>query len=464
MPFNSLNYSIFLPVVLLLTVITPQRTRWVVLMLGSFFFYATVKEPILILALLLVTVASYVGGRCLVGQAERRWGSVMLWAFIGFDLLILIALKYFPHKLSTTIVTVVGVSYFVFQAISYVVDVYAGLYPPEKHFGYLALYLAFFPKLLQGPIERAGDLLPQLHSIGSFEYEKVRTGLLMFAWGLFKKLVIADRLGFYVDSVYDDVHSHTGLALAAATCFYAAQIYYDFSGYTDMALGSAHLLGIQLTQNFRSPYLASSIPDFWRRWHISFSRWILDYIFKPLQMTFRSIGTAGTALALFVTFLACGLWHGGRSTFVVWGLLHGAYMAVSVLSSRLRTKITNRLSFSFGFKKVWQIPMTFALVCFAWIFFRANAIDDALYVVSHLFSGTGKLHEFLLMRGWRDLSVVVGSVLIVTLISYWDAAGVAGDKVRNFPVFFRWSVYYALIAALLFLSAQRGGYFIYFQF
>ncbi len=205
--------------------------------------------------------------------------------------------------------------------------------------------------------------------------------------GLFKKVVIADRLGLFVDAVYDNVHGFTGLPLLVATYAYSFQIYMDFSGYTDMALGSAWLFNINLTQNFNSPYLAASVADFWRRWHISFSRWLFDYLFKPLQMHWRDWKTLGTAAALFVTFLISGLWHGASWGFVAWGLLHGAYLACSVFYRPYQKKLHATL----GLAKTrllarWQIFATFNLVSFAWIFFRANSGRQALYIISHIFS------------------------------------------------------------------------------
>src|ERR1700733_4257563 len=275
-----------------------------------------------------------------------------------------------------------GVSYYTLQAISYLVDLYLGTAEPERHFGRFALYLGFFPKLLQGPIERSSNLLPQLQVLRGFDYENVRSGLLLFAWGLFKKVAVANRLSTYVNGVYYDPHGYSGITLAAATYMYAIQIYADFSGYTDMALGVARMFNIRLTQNFNSPYLATSIADFWRRWHISFSRWILDYISKPLQMQWRDARTLGVAAALMVTFLFSGLWHGVSLNFVVWGALHGVFIASSVFIKpwQNRTYELARLK-NHSVRRFIQVFVTFNLVSFAWIFFRANSLADAWYVV-----------------------------------------------------------------------------------
>lgn len=392
--FNSFEYLLFLPVVWLVHLLLGQRLRWLFLLAASLVFYASLKIPYLLGVIVLVTVATYGFGRWIhtakLPAAKRR----LLWGGIAANVLILVAMKYVPFLAENLaallslfgsptqlphiqLLVAVGVSYYVFQAISYLCDIYLEIAEPEQHFGYFALYLAFFPKLLQGPIERAGDLLPQLKAKYAFDYENMRFGLLLFTWGLFKKVVLADRLGLYVDAVYADVAVYHGLPLLAATYAYAFQIYFDFSGYTDMALGTARLFNIRLTDNFNRPYLATSVADFWRRWHITFSRWILDYIFKPLQMSWRNGKEWGTAAALVVTFLVSGLWHGANWGFIVWGLLHGSYMACSVFWRPYQKKLHKTLKLDkTRWLKIWQVLATFHLVCFAWVFFRLDSLAE----------------------------------------------------------------------------------------
>jgi D-alanyl-lipoteichoic acid acyltransferase DltB (MBOAT superfamily) len=248
--------------------------------------------------------------------------------------------------------------------------------------------MSFFPKVLQGPIERPGSLLPQLHQPFHFDYEKARSGLWMIAWGFFKKVVIADRLAIIVNYYYADVSKHTGLGLLFATYAFAFQLYYDFSGYSDMAIGVARLFNIELTQNFKLPYLATTVTDFWRRWHISFSSWLQDYVFRPLQLRLRHWKVYGTLAALLVTFLVSGVWHGASWNFVVWGLIFGAFVMAEVLYAPLRKKLDKRFRLQKSWLvRAWRVALTFNLVSFAWIFFRANNFNDALYVVGHLFSG-----------------------------------------------------------------------------
>ena len=298
----------------------------------------------------------------------------------------------------------------------------------------------------------------------------MRFGLLLFTWGLFKKVVLADRLGIYVDTVYDDVHSYQGLPLILATYAYAFQIYFDFSGYTDMALGTARLFNINLTQNFNSPYLATSIADFWRRWHISFSRWILDYIFKPLQMQWRNARNWGTAAALLVTFTVSGLWHGANWGFIIWGLLHGIYLACSVFYKPYQKKIHKTLKLQkTKTLKVWQIFVTFHLVTFAWIFFRASSLADAGYLITNIFNDSNmgaQLLQFVFSHGRLNLLLSLIFMVVVILLAYLQMKekkeSVPG-YVLGKPLVFRWFFYLAItMSIILFYSVSRS--FIYNNF
>ncbi|WP_306533871.1 MBOAT family protein [Geobacter sp.] len=483
MVFNSLQYFLFLPGVFLLFYFTADRWRWLVLLLASVSFYAVLRVPYLLLALALVTVTTYFSGISLAKHEDSGRRKALFWGGVAANLLVLIGLKYLPFltkNLNTLlsglswdfalpqsrILVSIGVSYYVFQAISYLTDIYLEIEKPEKHFGHFALYMSFFPKLLQGPIERAGDLLPQLREKFEFNYDNMRFGLLMFAWGLFKKVVVADRLALYVDHVYGDVHSYSGLPLIIATYIYAIQIYCDFSGYTDMALGTARIFNMRLTPNFNSPYLATSIADFWRRWHISFSRWILDYIFKPLQMQLRDRRSMGTALALVVTFLVSGIWHGAGWCFIVWGLLHGLYLAASVFYKPYQRKIHKKLGLErMMILTVWQRFLTFNLVCFSWIFFRTYNIKDSLNIVSHLFSGTSGTLAFFLAYGKVEIIVAICSLLIMLIVYLFTRDENNVTRFLNGPIYVRWSAYYSLVVAIILFGKHFAEkQFIYTQF
>jgi D-alanyl-lipoteichoic acid acyltransferase DltB (MBOAT superfamily) len=477
MSFNSLGFAAFLPLVFLVFHAVREEHRWFALLVASYVFYASFGAPRLLLALLLVSVATYTLGLCMARSSSSRNRRAALWAGITVNLLALGSLRYVP-LLSTTgppLPLAIGVSYYTLQAISYLLDVYAEATPAESHPGYLALYLALFPRLLQGPIERAADLLPQLRRPRPFRYDEARHGLLLFAWGLFKKVMVADSLALYVNKAYGDVHAHAGLPLLLATYGYAAQIYYDFSGYTDMALGTARLFGLRLTQNFNFPYLATSIAEFWRRWHISLSRWLLDYLFMPIQVGLRRWRAAGTVLALLVTFALCGLWHGARPNFIVWGLLHGTLMSVALATAPLRRRLGRNLSLARRVSAVGldstrlgeaaQVFLTFNLVCFTWVFFRADTLSDALYVSTHLFSGPVALSSFLLFFGPRQLVLTVAALGLAVAAAGRDRETIAGESFRNLRPVVRWASYYALVATMLWsLATRRSEPFVYFQF
>jgi D-alanyl-lipoteichoic acid acyltransferase DltB (MBOAT superfamily) len=486
MVFTSLQFFIFLPLLFLIHHYSGERTRRLLLLLASLVFYAAFKLPHLLLALAVVVGSTYFVGLKIGGSAsppaKKRW----FLAGLGINLLVLVSIKYLPVLIrnitslaadmswdlplpTVPLLVSIGVSYFVFQALSYLIDLYLEIIEPERDVVLFALSLSFFPKLLQGPIERSGDLLPQLRAPYVFRYEVVRSGLLLFAWGMFKKLVVADRLGLYVNMVYGSIPAHTGPAFLCATWLYAFQLYFDFSGYTDMALGSARIFNINLTQNFNTPYLATSIADFWRRWHISFSRWILDYIFKPLQMTFRNRGTAGTAFALFLTFLVSGVWHGASWGFVIWGVLHGLYLAASVFYKPYQKRLHKTLGLQ-GTRtlKIWQMLVTFNLVCIAWVFFRADTLSDAWYIITHTVTDIGSAlarGDFAALKQlgpgrsrFYQSFLPMSATLMVFLLK---------DRIDFFnrPRWFRWSAYYLLVYLTLYHSVITDKQqFVYFQF
>ena len=475
MTFTSLAYFFFLPAVYLVFYFSPDRWRRLVLLLASYGFYASFKAPYLLAVLLGVTAVSYFCGLKIAASQEETYRKRWLWWGVGACVATLAVLKYLPFLetrtnsilglnsgLSQALVTI-GVSYFTFQAIAYLFDIYLEIEEePERHFGRFALYMAFFPKLLQGPIERAGALLPQLRESYRFDYDAMRSGMLLFAWGLFKKVVLADRLALYADQVYNNVHNYTGLALLIGTYAFALQLYFDFSGYTDMARGTARLFGINLTENFNRPYLATSIAEFWRRWHISFSRWILDYIFKPLQMGWRDWGQAGTALALVITFLVSGIWHGATWGFVIWGLLHGSYLAVSTYYRPYQRKLHHRLGIEKSrWLRWWQVLVTFNLVSFAWIFFRANSLTDALYIISKVLQGTYNIQEYIRSCGKLNLIIIILLLIIMTLASIYSIKAIRLLKDLKLV---RWVAYYVLIFSILLLGNFGESKFLYFKF
>ena len=489
MAFNSLEYFLFLPVIWLIYYFLGQRFRWLFLLIASYMFYASLKVPYLLGVIALVTLITYGFGLWIYQSEDAKRKKRLLWAGIAANVLILFVLKYIPFltenlnallrffdspisEHQAPLFAAIGVSYYIFQAISYLSDIYLEIEEPEHHLGYFALYLAFFPKLLQGPIERAGDLLPQLKQKYEFDYDNMRYGMLLFSWGLFKKVVLADRLGLYVDVVYDDVYSYQGIPLILATYAYAFQIYFDFSGYTDMALGTARLFNINLTDNFNKPYLATSIADFWRRWHITFSRWILDYIFKPLQMQWRDWKNWGTAAALIVTFLVSGLWHGASWGFVIWGLLHGLYLSCSVFYRPYQKKIHKTLGLEkTRWLKAWQIFVTFNLVCIAWMFFRANdgwqawhVLTNALNIhASYLVLQDVGIHQFIHSYILMGLGRSKFLIIVFFMAAIFLFRKVNDVTIFRQPLFLRWLIYYGIVIVLWAFHVSNDQ-FIYFRF
>lgn len=495
MSFTSLQFPVFLVCVYTVFRLVPQRGRWAVLLGASFLFYSFLRISYLPIVLAFSILATYLSANWIDRSSSSRMKKTAFLAGLLANLALLILIRYLPFLTTNLdlvigwipnfpkipiapVLVSIGVSYFVFQALSYLIDVYSGVERAERHFGYLALYLTFFPKLLQGPIERVGDLMPQLKERFEFQYDNLRLGFVRFGFGLFKKLVLADRIGIFVDAVYGNVHSYTGVSLLFATYLYAFQIYFDFSGYTDMALGVARMFNIRLSENFRKPYHATSIAEFWRRWHISFSRWLLDYLFSPLQMEFRNWKVLGTPAALLVTFLVSGIWHGASWGFVVWGLLHGIYLSASVLFKPYQKVLHKRFRLeNTSILRAWQVFATFHLVCFAWIFFRAGTLGDARYVITRLFADLyGNLFELINTTTWKNLFLfdraprefvvlffVSGVLFVGTILS--------GQRFINLEEFLtkektplRWAVYYILIMALIVFQVDGQKNFIYFQF
>jgi alginate O-acetyltransferase complex protein AlgI len=488
MTFTTLSFAAFFLVVLLVYALVPARLRLVLLLVASYFFFSCLGYPYLLLVLALVTLIAYLGGimifRSACVRARLRWFQGGVLALLAQ----LVWLKYLPflaenfNELSKALgatfrvqtpghLVAVGVSYFVFQGISYLADIYLELLDPERHLGRFALAMSFFPKLLQGPIERGGNILPQLQNLSRPTWDGLYAGVHLFIWGVFKKVVIADRLAGVVDPVYNDVHLYTGLPLLLATWLYAFQIFFDFSGYTDMALGLGRAFNIRLTQNFKAPYLANSIADFWRRWHISLSRWILDYLFRPLQLSFRGWPMLGPPAALLIAFLASGLWHGASWTFVVWGGIHGTYLSLSILTAKFRKKMVKALKVEKSkILNYWKICLTFNLVSFAWIFFRANSLDDGLYVAVQSVVG---LPETISSEVWRQQFAQWKLVELALFMALVAVGGVLDRKVQSVddgafwliqaPVWMR-GVVYGVLCYLIAIHGADAQSFIYMQF
>jgi len=371
----------------------------------------------------------------------------------------------------------VGISFYTFQTLSYTIDVYRGKRGPEKHLGIFALYVAFFPQLVAGPIERSTRLLPQLVKKYNFDYDRITDGLKLMLWGFFKKVVIADRVAVIVNQVYNNPHDATGIPLLIGTYLFAFQIYCDFSGYSDIAIGAAKVFGIDLMQNFRRPYFAKSIREFWQRWHISLSTWFRDYLYQSLG------GNHATRWRwyynIMIVFLISGLWHGANWTFVIWGGLHGSYYLSSYWTRNIRPQLTllfklDKVPF---LHKILRVLFIFHIVLLGWVFFRANTFSDAIFIVTHLFTGIGDIFSRIKEIGITpgifnygfDLSVsemFIGmcAILILGIHHLLQRKQSVRLWLKTKPIWVRWLVYYSLLMCILVFSYLEPSEFIYFQF
>jgi D-alanyl-lipoteichoic acid acyltransferase DltB (MBOAT superfamily) len=377
----------------------------------------------------------------------------------------------------------IGISFYSFKLISYMIDVYNEKLSAERHPGYFALYVSFFPQLLAGPIDRAVHFISQLKQKVSFNYERVAGGLRLCAWGFFKKLVIADRLAVIVNYVYDNVHQFSGVPLIIATLAYAFQIYCDFSGYSDIAIGLSRMLGYQSMKNFDFPYASESVVKFWNKWHISLSTWLRDYLFLPVtyaimrrikkpRLAKLKAETWGYICGIIITMFIGGLWHGANWTFVLWGMIHGMLLAISYAGKKIRIKWIKKIKLKKHpkFLKLLRITVTFSLINIAWIFFRANSISDAFYIITHLHTKIldfPSLNSLLHQKAISQSSwyiVIIAIALLETVQLFHRIQGDLNAWFSKKPLWFRWGCYYILLVSIVYLGKFKIKEFIYFQF
>lgn len=490
MNFNSAEFLIFYPIVLLLHYLLPIRIRWIMLLAVSYYFYMT-WNPSLIFLILFTTAVSWVCSIVIEKTQKKATKRLCLTVTLIICLGVLFFFKYYNFLANSVswimtlfgtantdftlnLILPVGISFYTFQTLSYVIDVYRGDIKVEHHFGYYALFVSFFPQLVAGPIERPDNLLPQLHEKQHWSNENAVIGLKRMLVGYFKKVVVADLLAVYVNAVYNNAEDSAAVSVILASVMFAVQIYCDFSGYTDVAIGCARVMGIRLMQNFDLPYTARSIKEFWNRWHISLSTWFRDYLYFPLGGSRCS--KAKHMRNLMIVFLVSGLWHGAAWTFVLWGFLHGAYQVVGILTKNSREKLCEKLNInreSAGYH-AWQRICTFALVTFAWIFFRANSMSDLGILMSKLvtgwnvpltdvFSGMG-----LTLRGAMisALSVLI-LVILDRMVVHDEKPQADGTYLSSLAVnrgkalIITWAI---AVAWLALLAGDGASSFIYFQF
>ena len=481
MLFNSMTFAVFLLTVFILYHIVPVRFRWVFLLAASYAFYMNLHAAYGLLLLFSTMLTYFLALElektpaqtkrklCLLGGVLPLVAVLLLFKLgapvIGRINALIDAGRLALQPLTLKILLPAGVSFYFFQSMGYLIDVYRGKIHAERHFGYHALFVSFFPQLLAGPIGRADALLPQLKKERRFDYESVTYGLKLMAWGYFKKLVIADVFAATVNKVYDNAHSYVGLVFIIVTVMFAIEIYCDFSGYSDIAIGCAKLFGIELATNFKSPYLSFSIKEFWSRWHISLSTWFRDYVYIPLGGS--RVPKWRNCLNLLITFLVSGFWHGSSLTYIFWGAVHGLLQIVETFiypKTRRGVPVTRK-------KHWWQLPITFAILCFTWIFFRANTIQDAFWIISRLFWDIGRPVNYLktaVICLDMPYLTMFGMMLPAAALLLYDMLSLKQDVIalvsrQRAPI--RWGVYVVLLVVIaLFSHKGIATEFIYFQF
>jgi alginate O-acetyltransferase complex protein AlgI len=476
MLFNSIQFVIFFIIVTAAYFTLPQKYRWFLLLASSCYFYMAFV-PIYILILGFTIVIDYFAGIFLEishGKKRRLFLIASLIANIGVlavfkyynflndNLTVLLQGAHYHNPIpSLSILLPIGLSFHTFQAMSYTIEVYRGKQKAERRFGIYALYVMFYPQLVAGPIERPQNLLHQFYEKHAFEYKRVVDGLKMMLWGFFKKIVIADRLAIYVNSVYNHYEDHSGTTLLLATVFFSFQIYCDFSGYSDIAIGAAKVMGFKLMENFHRPYFSRDISEFWKRWHISLSTWFKDYFY--ISIGGNRVSIPRWYFNLFIVFLVSGLWHGANWTYIIWGALNGFYLVAAIVIHPLKRKFDSITGIERLPKidQFVQIIITYILACFAWIFFRANNVSDAFGIIGKIFDFNGPV--FL-----DDGSVMIYNFMGILFLLLVEAKK---EFYRGEFSFFnneKWIVrnlsYAFIVLMILLFGVFDGGQFIYFQF
>lgn len=474
MLFNSIEFLIFLPTVFILYwfVFKHLKTQNILLLLTSYVFYGWWDWRFLSL-ILLSTLVDYSLGLQLQKTTNQQKRKYFLWMSLVFNLGLLGFFKYYNffienwvdawasigismHKSSLNIILPVGISFYTFQTLSYTIDVYRNKLQPTSNFVAFASFVSFFPQLVAGPIERATNLLPQFYKSRKFEYNLAASGMKLILWGLFKKVVIADNCALYVNEIFANYQDQSGLTLILGAVFFAFQIYGDFSGYSDIAIGTARMFGFNLMRNFNYPYFSRDIAEFWRRWHISLSTWFRDYVYIPLG---GSRGNKWFQIRnVFIIFLVSGFWHGANWTFIVWGGLNALFFLPLLLAKKNRNHLDDVASTSWlpSFKEFVQIAITFSLTTFAWIFFRAENVTEAMQYITQMFTGDSFIPN--VIRQKRMIPLLLFFIFIEWISRKDEVVIILKTKYRYF-------FYIAFVFIILYYasSAEKTS-FIYFQF
>ena len=476
MAFNSFIFIIFLIVVIPIYYLIPHKFRNIFLLLVSYSFYAY-SDFRFILLILIVTITTFYAGRKIYDSKEVKTKKHFLIFALVINLTVLGIFKYFNFFIDSTsnmlslfgykldyvhlnIILPLGISFYTFQALTYIFDIYYQTLTPTKSFVNFALFVAFFPTITAGPIERAKRLIPQFEKHIKFSRENFKEGITLISIGMFRKVLIGDTCGRIVDHIFGAPKYFLSVELLMAVLLYALQIYNDFAGYSSIARGTAKLLGFDIMENFNQPYFSKSVAEFWRRWHISLSLWLKDYLFTPLQLKYRRLRKWGNVLAISITFLLCGLWHGAAWTFVFWGFLHGFFMSFSVIVNKQRQSIYKKFNLlnSKPFE-YFKIFFTFVILTIAWVFFRANSFGEAFYFFQRIINWNGS--EFTL----RIILIVSTFYFITFVIDFLEQHFKTHSFLLKLDSSFRYAflfVNWAIVLMYLFTSRQLP--FVYSQF
>ena len=495
MSFNSIHFLLFFPIVFIIYYIIPKKIQHIWLLIASFYFYSSwnIKYSLL---LVLSIVITYLSGQAIGSINNEAPHStlrkkIIVFECVFFNIAVLLFFKYFNFlfeniqllashfrlqipDLTLKFLLPIGISFYTFQSLGYIIDVYRGTTKPEKNFLRYALFVSFFPQLVAGPIERSNALLPQLNKTHSFNPNNLRDGLLTMAYGFFLKIVVADNIGYIINPIFANYNKYHGMMLIVAVVLFAFQIYCDFNGYSQIAIGSAKTLGVQLMKNFDSPFLSCSIGEFWKRWHISLGTWFKDYVYIPLGGS--RVGKLRLMFNLFIVWIFNGLWHGANWTYIALGLINCFYLIVQRLTKNMRIKLYERLKInttSFGWEWFSRF-VTFTLFCFSLLFFRATNITEAILMLKkiitefHLFFFLSN-NLFFIFENAKTLFTVLTSLAIVFVVDWCNYKKISlKPLIFNQQIVFRWFFYFSIIIILLYWGAyaynNETAQFIYFQF
>jgi D-alanyl-lipoteichoic acid acyltransferase DltB (MBOAT superfamily) len=478
MVFNSFPFLLLFAITVIIYYSVEEKLKKYLLLFSSAVFIGYAHLAFLIVSVILSSI-TFLIGKWIESKDDERTKSLIFRGGLILNILFLCSFKYIVFlqvnigyileafgieyiPLIGHVFLPLGISFYTFQAISYLVEIYWEEQKAEKDYASFMLYMLFFMKFISGPIERAEDFLPQIKKIKKFDYELARSGMYLIFIGLFKKMVVADRIAPYLNDVFTTVHNYSGAQILLVIIIYPIQLYADFSAYTDMAIGGARILGFELSPNFNRPFIAQTITDFWRRWHMSLSFWVRDYIYEPLAASRRAWKLWGVMYALFVTFILLGLWHGASWNFVIYGAIQGLVICYEMKTSKLRNSLNKKMPRLYP---VFSVIRTYIIFSLSLLFFRIESFTDVIYVFTHMFDGIDTTFKELNL-GINDHNIIVFcfSVVLMFLYEFFDAKYSLSNALFKQPKMLRWFVYYALAIIIILFGVFDSGDFIYLQF